>query len=157
MAKKTNESQKTLEKNLEYIGLNLNKIPTFLKAHEVLNFRPSKTYDDTVYKVYKYVNIKDIDILITPSDRLTDIKETQDIQIYNADKTRKELISRFFSDTQTEELLKLTYDFPFNNYKTEDIEKALNLFIQNEKSRKKYKEDLIEEVINNLEEGRFKF
>ena len=75
MAKKTNESQKTLEKNLEYIGLNLNKIPTFLKEHESLNFRPSKTYDDTVYKVYKYVNIKNIEILITPSDRLTDIKE----------------------------------------------------------------------------------
>lgn len=75
MAKKTNESQKTLEKNLEYIGLNLEKIPTFLKEHESLNFRPSKTYDDTVYKVYKYVNIKNIEILITPSDRLTDIKE----------------------------------------------------------------------------------
>ena len=75
MAKKTNEQQKTLEKNLEYIGLNLNKIPTFLKEHESLNFRPSKTYDDTVYKVYKYVNIKNIEILITPSDRLTDIKE----------------------------------------------------------------------------------
>lgn len=75
MAKKTNEQQKTLEKNLEYIGLNLNKIPTFLKEHESLNFRPSKTYDDTVYKVYKYVNIKNIEILITPSDRLTDIKK----------------------------------------------------------------------------------
>ena len=75
MAKTTKASEKTLEKNLEYIGLDLNKIPTFLKKVESLNFRPSKSYDDTVYKVYRYVNIKDIVILITPEDRLVDIKE----------------------------------------------------------------------------------
>ena len=75
MAKKTKEIEKTVEKNLEYIGLNLNKIPTFLKEHESLNFRPSKSYDDTTYKVYKYINIKNIEILISPTDRLTEIKE----------------------------------------------------------------------------------
>ena len=75
MAKTTKDLEKTLEKNLEYIGLDLNKIPTFLKKVESLNFRPSKSYDDTVYKVYRYVNIKDIVILITPEDRLVDIKE----------------------------------------------------------------------------------
>ena len=57
MAKTTKEQEKTLEKNMEYIGLNLNKIPSFLKQNDSLNFRPSKSYDDTVYKVYKYVNI----------------------------------------------------------------------------------------------------
>ena len=30
MAKTTKDSEKTLEKNLEYIGLNLDKIPNFL-------------------------------------------------------------------------------------------------------------------------------
>ena len=54
MPKATKESEKTIEKNLEYIGLNLNKLPTFLKECENLNFRPSKAYDDTIYKVYKY-------------------------------------------------------------------------------------------------------
>ncbi len=75
MAKTTKEQEKTLKKNMEYIGLNLNKIPSFLKQNDSLNFRPSKSYDDTVYKVYKYVNIKNIEILITPADRLTDLKE----------------------------------------------------------------------------------
>ena len=75
MPKATKESEKTIEKNLEYIGLNLNKLPTFLKECENLNFRPSKAYDDTIYKVYKYINIKDIELLITPTDRLTDLKE----------------------------------------------------------------------------------
>ena len=75
MPRKTKESDQTLENNLEYIGLNLSKIPNFLKQYEILNFRPSKSYDETIYKVYKYINIKEIQILITPCDRLTDIKE----------------------------------------------------------------------------------
>ena len=75
MPRKTKESDQTLENNLEYIGLNLSKVPNFLKQYESLNFRPSKSYDETVYKVYKYINIKEIQILITPCDRLTDIKE----------------------------------------------------------------------------------
>ena len=75
MAKSTKETEKTFEKNLNYLGLNLDKLPTFIKKYESLNFRPIKSYDDTTYKVYKYVNIKNIQILITPSDRLTEIKE----------------------------------------------------------------------------------
>lgn len=75
MAKTTKDSEKTIEKNLEYIGLDLNKIPTFIKDISELNFRTSKSYDDTIYKVYKYINIKDIEILITPLDRLAELKE----------------------------------------------------------------------------------
>ena len=75
MPRKTKESDQTLENNLEYIGLNLSKAPNFLKQYESLNVRPSNSYDETVYKVYKYINIKEIQILITPCDRLTDIKE----------------------------------------------------------------------------------
>ena len=69
------EPENEVDNKLKYIGLNLNRIPAFLKEHESLNFRPSKSYDDTIYKVYRYVNIKNIEILITPRDRLTDLKE----------------------------------------------------------------------------------
>ncbi len=75
MAKDTKEAEKALEKNLEYIGLNLDELPTFLKKYESLNFRPSKSYDDAIYKVYKYINVKNIEILISPTDRLTELKE----------------------------------------------------------------------------------
>ena len=81
MPRATKEAEKTMEKNLEYIGLNLNKIPTFLKSFESLNFRPSKAYDDTIYKVYKYINIKNIELLITPTDRLTDLKEKYKLSV----------------------------------------------------------------------------
>lgn len=75
MAKVAKKVEKTFEENLKYIGLNLDKLPPFLKKYEGLNFRPSNSYDDAVYKVYKYVNIKEIEILITPENRLTDIKQ----------------------------------------------------------------------------------
>ena len=66
---------KIIEKNLKYIGLDINKIPEFLTEFEPLNFRPLKSYDDVLYKVYRYVDIKNIEILISPTDRLTDLKD----------------------------------------------------------------------------------
>ena len=98
MAKTTKDLEKTIEKNMEYIGLNLDKIPTFLKQQESLNFRPSQSYDDTIYKVYRYVNIKEIEILISPSDRLMDLKERYQLSspIYEyLDSKNKENIEKF--------------------------------------------------------------
>ena len=75
MSKTTNENKKVIEKNLEYIGLNLSKVPKFLTKFEPLNYRAMKSYDENLYKVYKHIDVQDIEILITPTDRLTDIKE----------------------------------------------------------------------------------
>ena len=75
MPKVTNEDKDILKENLQYIGLNLEKVPKFLQEFEPLNYRPLKLYNDKTYKVYRYVNIKDIEILITPTDRLADLKE----------------------------------------------------------------------------------
>ena len=95
MARNTKEIEGTIEKNLEYIGLKLNRIPGFLKEHDTLNFRSSKSYDDAIYKVYKYINIKNIEILISPTDRLMDIKEryklASPICEYLDDKTKKNI------------------------------------------------------------------
>ena len=75
MTKATDDKQKIIKEKLEYIGLNLARIPKFLKEFEPLQFRPSKSYDDTTYKVYKHVNVQDIEILVAPTDRLTDLRE----------------------------------------------------------------------------------
>jgi len=75
MTKTTDDKQKIIKEKLEYIGLNLARIPKFLKEFEPLQFRPSKSYDDTTYKVYKHVNVQDIEILVAPTDRLTDLRE----------------------------------------------------------------------------------
>ena len=64
MAKITKETEKTFEENLKYIGLNLNKIPSFLKKYEGLNFRPSKSYDDVNFNLFTVVDIYIISLII---------------------------------------------------------------------------------------------
>ena len=75
MSEMTSKDNEIIEKNLKYIGLDLNQIPDFLMQYEPLNFRPLKSYDDIIYKVYRYIDVNDIEILITPTDRLTDLQE----------------------------------------------------------------------------------
>lgn len=73
MSKQTNEN--LIEKKLEYIGLDLSNIPEFLTKYEPLNFRTIQSYDEKSYKVYRHIDVQDIQILITPTDRLADLKE----------------------------------------------------------------------------------
>ena len=53
----TNEN---IVNNLKYLGLDLEKLPNSIKEFEPLDYRPSKFNDEHNYKVYKYVDIKDI-------------------------------------------------------------------------------------------------
>lgn len=73
MPKITNEDN--IKEKLEYIGLDLESIPNFLKEYKDIDYRPLKAYDENTYKVYKYVKISEIQILLTPKNRLNTIKE----------------------------------------------------------------------------------
>ena len=73
MSKNTNETD--IDNKLKFIGLNLKRIPSLLKDFEPLNFVPSKSYDDYNYKIYKYVDVLNIQILITPLDRTADLRD----------------------------------------------------------------------------------
>lgn len=75
MPKSTNENKTMIQNKLEYIGLNLSRIPKFLTEYTPLNYRAVKSYDDNIYKVYKHINVQDIEILLTPTDRLADLRE----------------------------------------------------------------------------------
>ena len=60
---------------LNYIGFDLNTIPSELVAE-----KPKLTISDAkdeadVYRIYKYVAVKDIDIFISTTDRTTPISE----------------------------------------------------------------------------------
>ena len=76
MAKFSDEDKNNIFKdNLKFIGLNLEKIPKAILNFEELGFSPSNTYNDNEHKVFRYVPIKDIYILLTPTNRLNDIKD----------------------------------------------------------------------------------
>lgn len=75
MSRTTEENKEELKEKLTYLGLNLEKIPKVLNEFKPFSFRPSKSYDDTSYKVYQYIPVNDIQILLTPTDRLTDLNQ----------------------------------------------------------------------------------
>ena len=71
---KKNKTQE-IKKKLEYIGLNLEEIPETLKLVEDLQFRPNTGFDEKKYRQYRFVSPKEIQILLSPTNRLDDIKE----------------------------------------------------------------------------------
>lgn len=85
MPKITNDDKEKIEEKLKYIGLDLNDIPEFLKEYTPLEYRPLKSNEDNIYRVYKYIPISKIQILLTPTNRLNTIKEkyTQAAPIYS--------------------------------------------------------------------------
>ena len=60
---------------LKFLGLDLENIPEYLKDFNPLNFNISRLNNDKDHRVYRYVPIDKIEILLTPSLRSDDIKE----------------------------------------------------------------------------------
>ena len=70
----TNEKNLILE-NLNYIGLDLENVPDFLMSYKDVDYKATRAYEQTDFKVYRYLNLKDIQILLTPTNRLNSISE----------------------------------------------------------------------------------
>ena len=66
---------KNIKEKLEYIGLDLNNIPKNLKEFKPLDFRVSKSYDETKHRQYRYLPVKDIQIMLSPTNRLEELEQ----------------------------------------------------------------------------------
>jgi len=75
LPRKKKEIIEGISDKLEYLGLDLDKIPQNLKKFEPLEFRVSRFYDEKQYRQYRYIDVKDIQILLSPTNRLTDLNE----------------------------------------------------------------------------------
>lgn len=95
MLKSTKED--TILSKLEYIGLNLAKIPNFLKETKKLDYKPIKNIEENKYRVYRYIPISKIKILLTPCNRLNDIsekyKESKSIADYLDSKSEENILN----------------------------------------------------------------
>lgn len=91
--KKKLEVDSKIKEKLEYIGLDLDKIPKSLKEYSDINFRTLRGYDEKKYKQYRFVNVSDIEILLSPTNRINTIKE----------KYEKAMPLCFFLDSKNEE------------------------------------------------------
>lgn len=74
MPKNTNEKE-IIANNLKYIGLDLENIPEFLLEYKDVDFKPNKNFDENTFKVYRYIHLNDIQILLTPKNRLNTVFE----------------------------------------------------------------------------------
>ena len=72
---KNTASNGDLLTKLEFLGLDLENIPEYLKDFSPLNFNTSRLNNDKDHRVYRFVPIDKIEILITPSLRSDDIKK----------------------------------------------------------------------------------
>lgn len=93
--KKKNELDSKVKEKLEYIGLDLDKVPKSLKEYSDINFRTLRGYDEKKYKQYRFINVNDIEILLSPTNRINTIKE----------KYEKAMPLCFYLDSKNEENL----------------------------------------------------
>ena len=112
---KKNKSQE-IKKKLEYIGLNLEEIPETLKLVENLYFQPKAGVDEKKYKQYKFVSPKEIEILLSPTNRLEDIKEkyakAEPLAVYldsksEENKEKHETFLRMLEEVKIEDIEKI--------------------------------------------------
>jgi len=75
LPKKTGEKIDEIKEKLDYLGLNLEDAKNQFENYEPLKFRVPKFYDEKQYRQYRYIPIKDIQILLTPTNRLDDMQE----------------------------------------------------------------------------------
>ena len=71
---KKNKTQE-INKKLEYIGLDLKAIPETLKLVEDMHFKPNVGFDEKKYRQYRFISPKELEILLSPTNRLDDIKD----------------------------------------------------------------------------------
>ena len=70
MSDLTSDEKIKIQKKLEYIGLDLENIPEFIKNYRTLEFRPIRGFNENKSRIYKYINVKDIQIYITSKNKM---------------------------------------------------------------------------------------
>ena len=63
-----------ISEKLEYICLDLKQIPETLKYVENINYKPNVGIEENKYRQYRFVSPKELEILISPCNRLEDTK-----------------------------------------------------------------------------------
>ena len=115
MPKKSINKNDEIEEKLKYLGLDLDNIPEQLKEFQSLEFRIPKFYDESQYRQYKYIPIKDIQLLLSPTNRLDEIEEKY--------KKASPLIEYLDSENEENVLKYTTFLNMLKQFKIEDVER----------------------------------
>lgn len=116
MAKSTIDKKDNIKEKLEYLGLDLENIPKNLQKFEPLEFRIPKRYDEQQYRQYRYVPVKQIEILLSPTTRLDDLEEKY---------KKASPLSDYLDSENEDNILKYTtFLNMLKEFKIEDVEKV---------------------------------
>lgn len=99
MPKKTIDKKDEIKEKLDYLGIDLENVQKQINEFEDLKFRIPKFYDEKQYRQYRFIPIKDIQILLSPTHRMDDLEEKY--------KKASPLID-YLDDTNEENFLKHT-------------------------------------------------
>lgn len=99
MPKKTIDKKDEIKEKLDYLGIDLENVQKQINEFEDLKFRIPKFYDEKQYRQYRFIPIKDIQILLSPTNRMDDLEEKY--------KKASPLID-YLDDTNEENFLKHT-------------------------------------------------
>lgn len=123
---------------LKNIGLDLEEIQKCFKKQEPIEIRNIEIKSEKDYKIYKYVPIKDIEILLTNSLRLdepTKKIENMNIVPYYLDKKNVEEYASFINSLQNTSIEEI-----------KEVEETQKSFIENTPSKIKYEKDYLWQI-----------
>lgn len=123
---------------LKNIGLDLEEIQKCFKKQKTIEIRNIEIKSEKDYKIYKYVPIEDIEILLTNSLRLdepTKKIENMNIMPYYLDKKNAEEYASFINSLQNASLEEI-----------KEVEETQKKFIENTPSKIKYEKDYLWQI-----------
>ena len=82
-----------LQKKLQYLNLDLDNVPNEIVDYQPLNFNVSRLNNDKDHRIFRFVPIDKIDILISPCLRTDSLKDKAI--------SREEFINNFSTDEDT--------------------------------------------------------
>lgn len=131
MKETTKEEKKIIQDKLKLLKLNLDEASDIFEVNNKIKYRPIRDYDNTTYKTYKFVDIRDIQIYITKTTRLESTEKKY--------KLARPIIE--YLDPKTEEELELHAEF-IEMLKKLDVEKMQEL----EKEQKEFEKQIPYEI-----------
>lgn len=115
MPRRKKEKVEEISDKIEYLGLDLENIPKELIKFEPLDFRISRNYDGKQYRQYRFLSVNDIEILLSPTNRLDDLQERY---------KKARPLSEYLDSKSEENILKYTtFLNMLKNMHIEDVEK----------------------------------
>lgn len=137
----TKENQKEIQNKLNMLHLNINSIPSIFEIQQKVKYKPLKEYDNTNYKVYRFVDIKEIQIYLTNTTRLEEAEHKYQLAeplMYYLQPKNEELLENY------EQFLNMLKELDVS--KIEEIEKQQKAFQKQIPYEVKYKNNFIWEI-----------